>query len=456
MSAVFLKILNMSIAYGWVIIAVMVLRLLLRRVFPRRIWCWFWGMTAIRLLLPFSVESAYSLIPSTQTIQTAVYAHRPYIETGISVVDRSVNGILGDRYYEGVTIETGNFSRILNALSIIWIIGIVVLAFYGLISYLRLRKQVAVCMKVQDLVYQCDDISVPFILGVVHPKIYLPSTLSEQQAEYVIAHETAHLARHDHWWKCLGLVVLAVHWFNPLVWIAFILFCRDIEWACDKRVIASLSASERKNYAQVLAECSVRGSMANGFRLAFGEVHVKDRLKAILRYKKPVFAVIVVAVILSVAFALTFLTSPLSEHPVLEGHQWGFSLIQRNSDGQVIVCSEGEKTFYENAQVSDFTLQEDNGTLLLTQPQTGQSWSMSYWKERSGPNGSIYSITCGEKTGYAGVGITSYQDGGSEYTLYIVIGDYSIKFTEWIRISSVGGVTSPESTQITSAVSAEA
>lgn len=456
MNAVFLKILNMSIASGWVIIAVMVLRLLLRRVFPRRIWCWFWGMTAIRLLFPFSVESAYSLIPSVQTIQTAVYAHRPYIETGISVVDRSVNGILGDRYYEGVTVETGNFSRILNVLSIIWIIGIVVFVFYGVISYLRLRKQVAACIKVQNLVYQCDDISVPFILGVVHPKIYLPSILSEQQAKYVIAHETAHLVRHDPWWKCLGLVVLAVHWFNPLVWIAFILFCRDIEWACDERVISSLGGPERKKYAQILAECSVRGSLANGFRLAFGEVHVKDRLKAILRYKKPIFAVTVVAVVLSVVFALAFLTDPLSEHPVLAGHQWNFSLIQRNSDGQVIVCSKDEKAFYENAQVQDFTLQEDNGTLLLTQQETGQSWNLSYWKERSGPNGAIYSVTCGEKTGYAGVGITSYQDGGSEYTLYVVIDGYSIKFTEWIGISSVGGVTSPESTQIASAVSAEA
>ena len=317
MAAVFLKLLNLSISASWLVLAVLVLRLVSKRS-PKWMNVLLWGIVALRLVLPFSIESALSLIPSAETVSPAAvqFDPAPTITSGVSVIDNAVNPSLSEHFSAVPTASVNPLYVWTEIAGWVWLIGLGAMLLYALVSYLRLRRRVSVSLPVQDHIYLCDAISSPFILGVVKPHIYLPSGLDEVQRQNVLAHEQAHLARRDHWWKPLGFALLAVYWFNPVLWLAYTLLCRDIELACDERVIRTMDESAVKTYSTVLLACSMPRKAAITCPLAFGEVGVKERVRNALHYKKPAFWVVAASVAVCVVVAVCFLTNP--EHETMK------------------------------------------------------------------------------------------------------------------------------------------
>ena len=311
MAAVFLKLLNLSISASWLVLAVLVLRLVSKRS-PKWMNVLLWGIVALRLVLPFSVESALSLIPSAETVSPAAvqFDPAPTITSGVSVIDNAVNPSLSEHFSAVPTASVNPLYVWTEIAGWVWLIGLGAMLLYALVSYLRLRRRVSVSLCVRENIYLCDAISSPFILGVVKPRIYLPSGLDEVQRQNVLAHEQAHLARRDHWWKPLGFALLAVYWFNPVLWLAYTLLCRDIELACDERVIRTMDESAVKTYSTVLLACSMPRKAVITCPLAFGEVGVKERVRNALHYKKPAFWVVAASVAVCVVVAVCFLTNP--------------------------------------------------------------------------------------------------------------------------------------------------
>ena len=317
MAAVFLKLLNLSISASWLVLAVLVLRLISKRS-PKWMNVLLWGIVALRLVLPFSIESALSLIPSAETVSPAAvqFAPAPTITSGVSVIDNAVNPALSEHFSAVPTASVNPLYVWTEIAGWVWLIGLGAMLLYALVSYLRLRRRVSVSLPVQDHIYLCDAISSPFILGVVKPHIYLPSDLDEVQRQNVLSHEQAHLARRDHWWKPLGFALLAVYWFNPVLWLAYTLLCHDIELACDERVIRTMDESAVKTYSTVLLACSMPRKAVITCPLAFGEVGVKERVRNALHYKKPAFWVVAASVAVCVVVAVCFLTDP--EHETMK------------------------------------------------------------------------------------------------------------------------------------------
>ena len=317
MAAVFLKLLNLSISASWLVLAVLVLRLISKRA-PKWVNVLLWGIVALRLMLPFSVESALSLIPSAETVSPAVvqFDPAPTITSGVNIIDNAVNPSLSEHFAAVPTASVNPLYVWTEIAGWVWLIGLGAMLLYALVSYLRLRRRVSVSLCVRENIYLCDAISSPFILGVVKPHIYLPSTLDEVQRQNVLSHERAHLTRRDHWWKPLGFALLAVYWFNPVLWLAYTLLCRDIELACDERVIRTMDESAVKTYSTVLLACSMPRKVVITCPLAFGEVGVKERVKNALRYKKPAFWVVAASVAVCVVVAVCFLTNP--EHETMK------------------------------------------------------------------------------------------------------------------------------------------
>ena len=317
MSDLFLKIVNMSISASWLVVAVLILRLVLKKA-PKWVNVLLWGIVAVRLICPFSFESALSLIPSAETFPEKIISGPSFdVQTGITPIDNRINDYLGDRYFEGVTVPTNNGNNVMTILTIVWIIGILLLATYTIISYQRLNRKVDTAVRYKDNIFQSENVSSPFVLGIINPRIYLPFSMNEQDMEHVVAHEQAHIRRKDHWWKPLGFLLLTIHWFNPLMWLAYVLLCRDIELACDEKVIKGLGNEQRADYTQALVACSVNRRMIAACPLAFGEVGVKERVKSVMNYKKPAFWVIILAVIACVIVAVCFLTNPKQDRYTL-------------------------------------------------------------------------------------------------------------------------------------------
>lgn len=317
MAAVFLKLLNLSISASWLVLAVLVLRLGSKRS-PKWMNVLLWGIVALRLVLPFSIESALSLIPSAETVSPAAvqFAPAPTITSGVSVIDNAVNPSLSEHFAAVPGMSVNPLYVWTEIAGWVWLIGLGAMLLYMLVSYLRLRRRVSVSLPIQENIYLCDAISSPFILGIVKPRIYLPSGLDEVQRQNVLAHEQAHLARYDHWWKPLGFALLAVYWFNPLLWLAYALLCRDIELACDERVIRTMDASAVKTYSTVLLACSMPHKAVISCPLAFGEVGVKERVRNALHYKKPAFWIVAASAAVCIAVAVCFLTNP--EHETMK------------------------------------------------------------------------------------------------------------------------------------------
>jgi len=375
MDAIFLKLLNMGIAAGWLIVAVTVLHFFMKRV-PRRILCVLWALVAIRLSCPFPLESSFSLIPRAEAIQLTdnttygtgvssfisrlpgnhvyendsysneLYAngtdanesYKKYISQNNDYANESYtnNDFTENPYSNGLNANApdaadlptdntfaGSISApaqcidlphtLLPIASLIWRVGICVLLAYALVSYLQVRRSVREAVPLRAQVWLCDAVRSPFILGFFRPRIYLPSDISQEQLPHVLAHEQAHLRRRDHWWKLLGFLLLAIYWFQPLVWLAYVLFCRDMELACDEKVIRDMTIAQKKAYASALVSCSVRRPSLTASPLAFGEVGVKERVKRILHYKKPAFWIAATATIACIAVAACFLTNPRSD-----------------------------------------------------------------------------------------------------------------------------------------------
>ena len=310
MNELFLKIINMSISASWLVLAVLILRFVLKKA-PKWINVLLWGIVAIRLICPFSFESPLSLIPSAETIPLNIgMDSTPTINSGISAINNAVNPIISQSNTPMAGASVNLLQITIGIYEYIWIFGMIALALYTAISYWRLHRKVDTAVRYKDNIFQSENVSFPFVLGIIKPRIYLPFKMNGQYLEHVVAHEQAHVCRKDHWWKPLGFLLLMIHWFNPLMWLAYVLLCRDIELACDEKVIKELGNEQRGDYTQALVACSVNRRMIAACPLAFGEVSVKERVKSVMNYKKPAFWVIIISVIVCVGVAVCFLTNP--------------------------------------------------------------------------------------------------------------------------------------------------
>lgn len=381
MAEIFQKALNMSIAAGWLILAVIALRLLLRRA-PKRFRLLLWAVVGLRLALPWSIESALSLIPSAQTLPEGIMLERaPVLDTGIS----ALNGAINPGFTAAFTPELGASANPLQVLlpiaAALWMLGAAAMLLWALVSWLRLRKRVREAVRLEENVYE-GEIASPFVLGLFRPRIYLPFSLENGERELVLAHERAHITAGDHIIKPLGWLLLAAHWYNPLVWLAYALFCRDIELACDERVVRGLSLSDRADYSQALLDLSRPRGGVRACPLAFGESSVKGRVKSVLSYKKPAFWLVLLAVVVCVGAAVCFLTDPKEEAEPVDDGDGGVVISARlgeNFPAQVLdyafACTEemAEELSYlglKSAELTDLSCYAEveapeGGTLLL-------------------------------------------------------------------------------------------
>ena len=315
MSELFLKIVNMSISASYLVAAVLLLRLVLKKA-PKWVSVLLWGMVAIRLICPISIESVLSLIPSTQTVSPEIMMDRtPEVSTGIPAVDTVVNPVITETFAPEPIASANPLQILIPVSANLWLLGVLVMLGYTAVSYLMLRHKLATAVRLKNNIYQCENVDSPFVLGMVRPRIYLPFRMDGKNLNHVIAHEEAHIRRKDHWWKPMGFVLLAIHWFNPLMWVGYILLCRDIELACDEKVIKEMDNETKADYMQALVSCSVNRRMIAACPLAFGEVGVKERVKTMMNYKKPAFWIVIAAVALCIVVAVSFLTNPKDYSP---------------------------------------------------------------------------------------------------------------------------------------------
>ena len=339
MNELFLKIINMSISASWLILAVLILRLVLKKA-PKWVNVLLWGIVAVRLAFPFSIESALSLIPSAETISPGIMMDTvPSVQTGVAAINNVINPVIGSSLASAPGASANPLQIWIPILSIVWAVGVAALLLYTAVSYWRLRCKVSEAVILRDNIYQSENVASPFVLGIIKPKIYLPYHMDGQDLSHVVSHEQAHIRRRDHWWKPLGFLLLTIHWFNPLMWLAYVLLCRDIELACDEKVIKELDNEQRADYAQALVVCSVNRRMIAACPLAFGEVGVKDRVKSVMNYKKPAFWIIILAVIACVIVAVCFLTNPMgfqfdeATHTIVSANHFDM----RNADDAVAI-----------------------------------------------------------------------------------------------------------------------
>ena len=313
MTDVFLDVFNASVAASWVVLAVIAARLLLKKA-PRWMVCALWALVAVRLLWPGFPEASFSLIPSSQIISPqSLFDAAPEIDSGVAILDNAINPVYTESLRPALGASVNPLQVWLAVYANLWLLGMLAMGIWAAVSCWRVRRQLRERIVLEGNVYLCDRVESPFIFGLLKPMICLPSNLDEQTRNHVIAHEKAHLARRDHWWKPLGFALLTVNWFNPVMWFSYILLCRDIEMACDERVARSMDAAEKKAYSSALLTCSIRHRYVTACPLAFGEVGVKQRVKSVLHYKKPAFWVILVTAVVIAALAAGALTNPVEK-----------------------------------------------------------------------------------------------------------------------------------------------
>ena len=359
MTDIFLKLINVSITAGWIVLCVVLLRFCLKKA-PKWISCLLWAIVAVRLLIPVHFSSSLSVIPSAEVIpQDIVTSQTPAIDSGIPAVNYAVNPVFEEQAPAAFGLE-----QLLHYGAIIWLVGVGLLLLYGIISSLRLHLRVRASVQLHDRVYACDYVDFPFILGVLRPRIYVPSDLKKDQLPHVLAHEYAHLKRMDHLWKPLGYLLLSVYWFNPLLWVAYILLARDIEQACDEKVIQTMSNAQKKSYSVALAECGTQRKMVTVCPVAFGEVSVKTRIKGVLNYKKPAFWVIVASVAVCAVAAVCLLSDPTACK-----HDYQMEVVQEatcTEKGKACyTCNKCEHCYFKSTDLHAHTYDEG---VVLTQP----------------------------------------------------------------------------------------
>lgn len=406
MDTIFLNLLNRSITAGWLVLAILVLRLLLRKA-PKAITVFLWALVGFRLICPFSFESVLSLVPSAETIPARIlYAQSPAIDSGISVLNAAINPILSETFRPEPVVSINPLQIITGLASVIWLAGMAAMLLYTIFSYLRIHRKVREAVPLRDNLLLCDHIDTPFIFGVIRPKIYLPSNIRQQDLAYVIAHEQAHLMRHDHWWKPLGFLLLTVYWFHPLLWVAYVLLCRDIELACDEKVIREMGEQIKKPYSNALINCSVSRKAIAACPLAFGEGDVKKRIQSVLHYQKPALWVVIAAVVLCAILAVGFLTNPKTSLPddlqvfldrqIVNHHQSEDSVGRACcADRKVLGTRKNgsETTVYLWVLYEEYTmryneLQLESGahipTVITVKKENGSYKLVEYWEPRDG------------------------------------------------------------------------
>ena len=320
MNDVFLKLFNMSMTAVLIILAVILLRLLFKKA-PKWISCLLWALVAVRLLCPVTFETEWSLVPSAEPVKINA---SPYVDSGVELIDSVANELIGSpkgaRTAATPTpaIAQARTQMMITIVTAVWLTGVAAFAIYGTVSYIRLKKKLAASVETSDGIRISDDIDCPFIMGIIRPVIYLPSGLDEKTMEYVLKHEKAHLARRDHWWKPLGFTLLALHWFNPFCWAAYILFSRDIELACDERAVRQMGKADKIGYSKSLLELSYPGNLVSACPVAFAEIGVKERVKSVLNYKKPAFWLIATGLVCCAVLSVLLLTNPRQAKAVVD------------------------------------------------------------------------------------------------------------------------------------------
>ena len=393
MDDVFLKLVNLSISASWLILAVLVLRVVLKKA-PKWVMPLLWGVVALRLVCLFSIESALSLISSAETIPSEIVTEtREPVLYEQATLDIVTNPTLPSAAEVPVGVSRQQAQVDFNIYSVLWLAGMAALLVHALVSAGKLKRKLATAILLRDNIYESEFVDSPFVFGVVKPNIYLPMHMDEGTAAYVIAHERAHLARRDHWWKVLGYLVLALHWFNPLVWVAYILFCRDIELACDEKVVKGLDGAARADYSQALLSCAAPKRAVAACPLAFGEGNIKTRVKSALHYKKPAFWVAAAAVLAVVIMAVCFLTNPRSERGSLV---WAQKLNAADvASIELYVPAEGEARQYKKLDTEEMAqavelINSSRGT-YIEKPETVYA-SLPVWFLLTMDDGTVHAV----------------------------------------------------------------
>lgn len=439
MSELFLKIINMSISASWLVLVVLAFRFIFRKA-PKWVNVLLWGIVAVRLICPFAIESSFSLVPDSvgngelvakwaDDYIDDIDIHHPgsvYYDAAVGAGREPISDGEGGYYVVTKHDQLGEPDTIENTviptLSVIWVYGVILLAIYTVVSYWRLQRKVSEAVILRDNIFQSENVGSPFVLGIIKPRIYLPYNMDEQDLEHVVAHERAHIRRKDHLWKPLGFLLLTIHWFNPLMWLAYVLLCRDIELACDEKVIQELGNEQRADYSQALVACSVNRRMIAACPLAFGEVGVKERVKSVLNYKKPAFWVIAVSVVACVVVAVCFLTNPIN---AIEGsyHIEGYGIYNGSeyyivvNDGVELKCTKEQyeqvaslMEFFRTGEMEDtpiqvkykqFLISHKRGTVIELEIPENERFGKTYTYEKEGIMGKFT--------------ITLYNDGTFSY-----------------------------------------
>lgn len=310
MGKLFITVLNMSLTASYVILLVAIIRMLLRKA-PKSLSYALWGVVAFRLIIPFSFDSIYSLMPrnmnSAPLSYGTIYQQSPQIQSGISSADTSSSSVLSVPAIEA----KGNlFQAFVKTGTYIWVIGTIALLAYSIVSIVRIKSQLKGARLIEENIFEADNLKTPFLLGIMKPRIYLPLGLNDKERSYILIHEQTHIRRKDHIIKTLAYVILSIHWFNPLVWIAFMLMSMDMELSCDEKVLKEVNEDVKKPYANLLLSLAAPRHIINGNPLAFGEGNVGRRIKNVLNYKKPGFWVIAVSIVIVAAAGIGLMANP--------------------------------------------------------------------------------------------------------------------------------------------------
>ncbi|MBQ9083949.1 MAG: M56 family metallopeptidase, partial [Clostridia bacterium] len=407
MADVFLKLCNVSIGASWMVLVILLLRILLKKA-PRWTHCLMWGLVGLRLLMPAPLTSLFSLVPADPLPDNFLMTPSPTIDSSVPLINQWINPILSEHFAPNPGDSVNPMQVIFAVAGQVWLLGMVVMLGCCLWSYLRLHRQVAPSLQLHGRVYACDAIASPFILGMLRPRIYVPSALPDDAMTHVLRHEEAHLKRRDHWWKPLGYLLLAVHWFNPVLWAAYVLLCRDIEQACDEKVMAQMNDADKKGYAEALLLCSVRSARIAGCPLAFGETSVKERICSVLSYRKPTVWILILALIVCIAAAVLLLPSAALHSSIADPElkswlpQTLLDVYENEHTGDAFPCADYEvlgvkrdgaqTTVYMRVLYQEYTpkMSVQSGfctpAVLTVRSENGQYIMEEYWTPGDGPH----------------------------------------------------------------------
>ena len=400
MQSVFLELVKLSLVGSLFAAAVMLVRLVFRKA-PKWLFCILWGVVALRLICPVSIESNVSLVPDRlATGQIITNIGNEYIGD-VDIIYESNAGYSNaieagrqpiysnDGYYvvtEKDSLEAPKTvgQTVYPVLSWIWVAGMILMLTYTAVSYLLLRRKMEEATQLRNNIWQCEQVDSPFVLGFIKPRIYLPYAISDSDMVNVIAHEQAHIGRRDHWWKPIGFLLLSIHWFNPVLWLAYILLCRDVEAACDEKVIKHMEKDEMRAYSTALLHCSVHRRRIAACPLAFGEVGVKERIKRVMNYKKPAFWIIILVVVVSIVVSTLLLTNPTTGNSQIRKivNQKGYTIFEQKIETitlSVPVSGLSERIFSEESvEFSDgeiIAYQDETATIYLKSAQLSNEGS---------------------------------------------------------------------------------